>query len=94
MSGDVACYVVNIQFEDQTLTEINELSNHLTRAGFSLTLKDEQGKVHDLGTNTFGLTGTQDANTVKELAHGLAQIAVGRSVEVEVVTFEQWLKDQ
>lgn len=93
MSGDVTRYVVSIRFQEQNLTEINELNNHLTRAGFTLTLTDDEGKIHDLGTNTFGLTGNQSADEVRERVEALAETAIGRSVDTDVVTFEQWLKE-
>jgi hypothetical protein len=35
--------VVTVTFHEQALTEINELNNHFTRAGFVLTLNDEEG---------------------------------------------------
>lgn len=94
MSGDITRYVVTIKFQDETLTEINELNNHLTRAGFTLTLTDDEGKVHELGTNTFGLVSPQNTQEINALASGLADAAIGKTVEVDVITFEQWLKDQ
>jgi hypothetical protein len=50
MSSDgITRYVVTVKFHEQSLAEINELNNQFTRAGFLLTLTDEEGKVHDLG---------------------------------------------
>lgn len=94
MSGDVARYVVTIKFQEETLTELNELNNHLTRAGFTLTLTDDEGKVHELGTNTFGMVSPQNSQEIKALVSGLADTAIGKSVDIDVITFEQWLKDQ
>lgn len=94
MSGDIARYVVTIKFQEETLTELNELNNHLTRAGFTLTLTDDEGKVHELGTNTFGLVSPQNSQEIKALVSGLADTAIGKSVDIDVITFEQWLKDQ
>ena len=94
MSGDGARYVVTIKFQEETLTELNELNNHLTRAGFTLTLTDDEGKVHELGTNTFGLVSPQNSQEIKALVSGLADTAIGKSVDIDVITFEQWLKDQ
>lgn len=93
MSGDITRYVVTVSFHEQTLTEINELNNHLTRAGFTLTLTDDEGKVHDLGTNTFGLVSPQSADDIKTLTIGLAETAIGRQPDVTVTTFEHWLHD-
>ena len=94
MSGDIARYVVTIKFQEETLTELNELNNHLTRAGFTLTLTDDDGKVHELGTNTFGLVSPLKGQEIKELVSGLADAAIGKPVDIDVITFEQWLKDQ
>lgn len=94
MSGDITRYVVTIKFQEETLTELNELNNHLTRAGFTLTLTDGEGKVHELGTNTFGLVSPQNSQEIKALVSGLADTAIGKSVDIDVITFEQWLKDQ
>ena len=94
MSGEITRYVVTIKFQEETLTELNELNNHLTRAGFTLTLTDDEGKVHELGTNTFGLVSPQNSQEIKALVSGLADTAIGKSVDIDVITFEQWLKDQ
>ena len=94
MSTEIVTRVVTVNFQEETLTEINELSNHLTRAGFTLVLNDENGKVHELGTNTFGLISAQSADEVKALSAGLAKTALGRPVDVTVTTFAEWLKAQ
>ncbi|MGU3412867.1 type V toxin-antitoxin system endoribonuclease antitoxin GhoS [Enterobacteriaceae bacterium C34A] len=92
MSGDITRYVVTVNFLEQTLTEINELNNHLTRAGFTLTLTDDEGKVHDLGTNTFGLISPLSEEDARTLTVGLAETAIGHQPDVSVTTFEQWLE--
>lgn len=33
-SGDITRYVVTIKFHEDSLTELNEINNHLTRGGF------------------------------------------------------------
>jgi|GEM_PF-386109 len=75
MSNEITAWVVSVTFHEQALTEINEVSNHFTRAGFVLTLNDEDGNPHELGTNTFGLLSAQDADEVKALSAGLAESA-------------------
>ena len=91
MSNEITAWVVSVTFHEQALTEINEVSNHFTRAGFVLTLNDEEGTPHELGTNTFGLLSGQ---TVKALSAGLAEAALGRPAEIAVATFAEWLKAQ
>ncbi|WP_194206764.1 type V toxin-antitoxin system endoribonuclease antitoxin GhoS [Superficieibacter sp. 1612_C1] len=92
--GDIKRYVVTVKFHEETLTQINELNNALTRAGFTLTLSDDEGKVHELGTNTFGLITPQSEQEVRALTAGLAESALGVTPEVEVTTFERWLTDK
>ncbi|PXW42110.1 uncharacterized protein DUF2622 [Klebsiella oxytoca] len=94
MSNEIIAWVITARFHEQTLTEINELSNHLTRAGFILVLNDDEGVPHELGTNTFGLLSPQNAEEVKALSAGLAETALGRPIEITVTTFDQWLKAQ
>ncbi|MRS16912.1 type V toxin-antitoxin system endoribonuclease antitoxin GhoS [Enterobacteriaceae bacterium RIT691] len=93
MSNDITRYVVTVSFHEQALTELNELTNHLTRAGFTLTLTDDDGKLHELGTNTFGLVSPLSHDDVIALTAGLAQSALGREAEVSVATFEHWLAE-
>lgn len=92
-SGEITRYVVTVSFHEQSLTEINELNNQFTRAGFLLTLTDAEGKVHDLGTNTFGLITALSEQEVQELARGLADGAVTENVDVDVRTWDSWQKD-
>lgn len=91
-STDITRYVIQVDFEENSLTDINELNNHLTRAGFTLTLSDNEGNVHDLGTNAFGLISPQPPEQVEELAAGLAESALGEKPEVSVTTFDAWLE--
>lgn len=94
MPGDIARYVITVRFHEETLTEINELNNHLTRAGFTLTLTDDEGTVHELGTNSFGFISPLPADEIAALAGGLAEAAIGQKPEVEVLLFDNWLKDR
>lgn len=95
MSNDgITRYVVTVKFHDETLTDINELNNHFTRAGFLITMADDDGKVHDLGTNTFGLISALSEQEVHELANGLAESAVGRKTDVTVSSWETWRQQE
>ncbi|MBB1201149.1 endoribonuclease GhoS [Enterobacteriaceae bacterium 89] len=94
MSTDITRHVVTVSFHEQALTELNELTNHLERAGFTLTLTDDEGKVHELGTHSYGLVGPQSQEEVIALASGLAESALGREAEITSVTFEQWLQQK
>lgn len=91
-SGDITRYVVTIKIHEDSLTELNEITNHLTRSGFLLTLTDDEGNVHDLGTNTFGLISPLDRDEVKTLASGLVESATGKEANIDVKTWEEWQK--
>lgn len=95
MSSDgINRYVVTVKFHDETLTDINELNNHFTLAGFLITMADDDGKVHDLGTNTFGLISALNEQEVHDLASGLAESAVGRKTDVTVSSWETWRQQE
>ncbi|EKM0526440.1 type V toxin-antitoxin system endoribonuclease antitoxin GhoS [Cronobacter turicensis] len=91
--SEVTRYVVTVTFHEKNLTDINELNNHLTRGGFQLTLADDDGKIHELGTNTFGLVSALSEQEVAELAEGLGEAALDQKPQVNVTTFETWLRD-
>ena len=71
-------------------TEINELNNYLTRDGFLLTMTDDEGNIHELGTNTFGLISTQNEEEIRELVSVLTQSATGKDPEITITTWEEW----
>ncbi|EKM0532264.1 type V toxin-antitoxin system endoribonuclease antitoxin GhoS [Cronobacter turicensis] len=91
--SEVTRYVVTVTFHEKNLTDINELNNHLTRGGFQLTLADDDGKIHELGTNTFGLVSALSEQEVAELAEGLGEAALDQKPQVNVTTFDAWLHD-
>lgn len=70
-SGDITRYVITVTFHEDSLTEINELNNHLTRSGFLLTLTDDEGNVHELGTNTLALLALRALMKSKRLSPDL-----------------------
>lgn len=85
-SGDLVRYVITVMLHEDTLTEINELNNYLTRDGFLLTMTDDDGNIHELGTNTFGLISTQSEEEIRELVSGLTQSATGKDPEIAITT--------
>lgn len=91
-NGSIARYVISVEYKEESLTSINELTNHLTRGGFLLTMTDEDGKVHELGSNTFGLVSTLSPQEVEELAKGLGHVALGTEPKVTVMLFDEWEK--
>ncbi len=92
MSGDINRYIVTISHQVSGLTPVNELNNEMTRAGFSLTISDEEGKLHETGPGSWGITTPLSPEEVTELARGLSKLALGEEPEIELVTLESWLQ--
>lgn len=93
-SGDITRYVITVKFHEHNLAEINELNNTFTLAGYLLTLSDDDGKVHELGTNTFGLVSPLSEEEIKAHALALAESALDRQPDIDVTTWENWLTAQ
>ena len=93
-SGEIARYVVTVKIHEDSLTELNEINNNLTRGGFLLTMTDGDGNLHELGTHTYGLVSTLSEDEVKALATGLVESATGKEPQVEVTSWENWQKQQ
>jgi len=93
-SGEIARYVVTVKIHEDSLTELNEINNNLTRGGFLLTMTDKDGNLHELGTHTYGLVSPLSEDEVKALATGLVESATGKEPQVEVTSWENWQKQQ
>ncbi len=93
-SGDITRYVVTINLHEASLTELNELNNAFTRANFLLTLTDDEGNIHDLGTLTFGLIDALSQEEVHALAASLVESVTDKPAEIDVDTWESWRKKE
>ena len=93
-SGDITRYVVTVNLHEASLTELNELNNAFTRANFLLTLTDDEGNIHDLGTLTFGLIGARNKEEVQALAASLVESVTDKPAEIDVDTWESWQKKE
>lgn len=89
-SGDITRYVITVNIHEASLTELNELNNALTRANFLLTLTDDDGNIHELGTLTFGLVSALNEDEVHALASSLAESVTDKHTEIAVETWESW----
>ncbi|MFP1558962.1 type V toxin-antitoxin system endoribonuclease antitoxin GhoS [Escherichia coli] len=89
-SGDFVRYVITVMLHEDTLTEINELRITWTRDWFLLTMTDDEGNIHELGTNTFGLISTQSEEEIRELVSGLPKVQPARIPEITITTWEEW----
>lgn len=93
-SGDITRYVITVNIHEASLTELNELNNAFTRANFLLTLTDDEGNIHDLGTLTFGLISALSEEEVHALASSLAESVTDKDADIEVDTWESWRKKE
>lgn len=93
-SGGIARYVVTVNIHEDSLTERNEINNHLTLGGFLLTMTDDDGNLHELGPNTYGLISPLSEEEVKALVSGLVESACGKVPEVEISSWEHWQNQQ
>ena len=93
-SGDITRYVVTVNIHEASLTELNELNNAFTRANFLLTLTDDEGNIHDLGSLAFGLISPLSQDEVKALASGLVESVTDKATEIDVDSWENWHKKE
>lgn len=93
-SGDITRYVVTISLHEASLTELNELNNAFTRANFLLTLTDDEGHIHDLGTLAFGLIAALSEEEVHALASSLVESVTDKPADITVETWERWQKKE
>ncbi|HAV1919051.1 TPA: type V toxin-antitoxin system endoribonuclease antitoxin GhoS [Enterobacter hormaechei subsp. steigerwaltii] len=93
-SGDITRYVVTVNIHEASLTELNELNNAFTRANFLLTLTDDEGNIHDLGSLAFGLISTLSQEEVKALASSLVESVTDKATEIDVDSWENWHKKE
>ncbi len=49
-------------------------------------MTDDDGNIHELGTNTFGLISTQSEEEIRELVSGLTHSATGKDPEITITT--------
>ncbi|WP_058909802.1 type V toxin-antitoxin system endoribonuclease antitoxin GhoS [Entomohabitans teleogrylli] len=87
-------YIINIVWQAKGLTPLNELNNHLTRAGFQLTMADDEGKIHDLGPGSYGFVTPLSQQEVTELVTSLATSAIGETPDITITTWEQWRQEK
>ncbi|WP_437611056.1 type V toxin-antitoxin system endoribonuclease antitoxin GhoS [Erwinia sp. V71] len=89
-STSLTRYVVTFHYQEKGLSDLNKLTSTMTEAGFSPTLNDDEGKSHELGTNSFGFISALSAEEVKEMAAGLGEVALGERPEVDIQDWESW----
>jgi len=86
-------YVVIFHYQESGLSDILELTSAMTAAGFTTTLADENGHTHELGTNSYGIVSTLDAENLRQQVAAAGENALGQKPDVTVMTFEEYLRD-
>lgn len=92
-ASDIRQYVVTFRYQEEGLTDILELNSALTNGGFTTSLSDKEGHPHELGTNSFGITSALDTDKIRAQAEGLGEMVLGAKPDVEVQSWEDFLKD-
>ena len=65
----------------------------MTAAGFTTTMTDDDGHPHELGTNSYGIVSTLEAEELRQQVTAAGESALGQEPEVSVTTFEEYLRD-
>jgi Protein of unknown function (DUF2622). len=91
---DLKRYVVTLNYQDASLSDLQSLNSVMVNGGYSTTLHDESGHAHELGTNSYGLTSALEQQDIIEQTIGLAEVALHRKPEVVVTTLDAFLKAQ
>ncbi|WP_312240458.1 type V toxin-antitoxin system endoribonuclease antitoxin GhoS [Pantoea sp.] len=93
-AASVKRYIVTFRYHEQGLSDILELNSAMANGGFSTTLTDEEGKSHELGTNSYGFVSALTEDEIKQQAESLGEMVLAEKPEVEISTLEDFLKQQ
>lgn len=93
MSDDLKRYIVTFYYQESGLSDIQTLNSAMVAAGFSTTLNDEEGKAHELGTNSFGLVSALSPEDLQQQATAAGESVLDQKPEVSVTTLEAYLHD-
>jgi len=93
MSDDLKRYIVTFRYQESGLGDIQALNSAMVAAGFSTTLHDDQGKSHELGTNSFGLISALSPQDLQQQAVAAGESVLHQTPEVSVTTLDAFLRD-
>lgn len=65
MSNTLTRYIVTFHYQESGLSDILELTSAMTAAGFTTTMTDDDGHPHELGTNSYGIVSTLEAEELR-----------------------------
>lgn len=86
-SQEIHQYVVTFHYDDDGLSKVLELSSAMINSGFSITLNDENGHPHELGTNSFGIITALTEEDIHQQATGIGEQVLG---EVPQLDIQHW----
>ena len=93
MSDGLKRYIVTFNYQESGLGDIQKLNSAMVAAGFSTTLHDDEGKTHELGTNSFGLISALSQEELQQQATAAGESVLHQKPEVSVTTLEAFLRD-
>ncbi|CAG8938670.1 unnamed protein product [Penicillium salamii] len=93
MSNTLTRYIVTFHYQESGLSDILELTSAMTAAGFTTTMTDDDGHPQELGTNSYGIVSTLEAEELRHQVTAAGESALGQEPEVTVTTFEEYLRD-
>lgn len=93
MSNTLTRYIVTFHYQESGLSDILELTSAMTAAGFTTTMTDDDDHPHELGTNSYGIVSTLEAEELRRQVTAAGESALGQEPEVTVTTFEEYLRD-
>ncbi|AHY07149.1 type V toxin-antitoxin system endoribonuclease antitoxin GhoS [Serratia plymuthica] len=86
------CFVVTFRYQEEGLADLAKLTGQLTRDGFVTSVTDEQGIPHPLSSNSFAFITPLDQQDVQQLAQKLGEVALGKTPEVDIARYEEYVK--
>ena len=92
-SNDLTRYIVTFHYQESGLSDILELTSAMTAAGFTTTLTDNDGHPHELGTNSYGIVNSLEAEDLRQQVTAAGESALGQKPEVTVMTVEEYLRN-
>lgn len=93
MSDALKRYIVTYIYHDSGLSDVQKLNSAMVAAGFTTTLTDNDGKLHELGTNSFGVISPLSINELEQACASAGESVLGQKPEVKVTTLEAFLRD-
>lgn len=93
MNDELKRYIVTFRYQESGLGDIQALNSAMVAAGFTTTLNDDEGKPHELGTNSFGLISALSPDDLQQQAVAAGESVLHQKPDVSVTTLDAFLRD-